>query len=149
SLFHLPACGSALGMESGGITNSQILASSHQWFRAPSNARLNGDGAWCSPDHYPHLEIDFGKPYKVTGLATQGSAKDSRWVGHFTVSSNLAGMSFNDYRERNTEKIFNGNRDGESVGKNRLNPPIVARRLRIRPLQPAHVSSCARIQLYG
>ncbi|XP_031556472.1 CUB and sushi domain-containing protein 1-like, partial [Actinia tenebrosa] len=147
-------CASALGMEDGKIPDSNIRASSTRWIYHAKYGRLNGRYAWCSGvGRDPYLQIDFGKPYRITGLATQGSAYNNRWVENYTVTSNLAGSSFNIYREDNRDKIFIGNRDKGSVVKNKLSNPVIARRLRIYPKKQGGFSyfnpACVRVEIYG
>ncbi|XP_031550168.1 sushi, von Willebrand factor type A, EGF and pentraxin domain-containing protein 1-like, partial [Actinia tenebrosa] len=147
-------CGSALGMENGKIPDSNIRASSTRYRYHAKYGRLNGRYAWCSGTELdPYLQIDFGKPYRITGLATQGSAYDNKWVETYTVRSNLAGSSFNIYREDGRDKIFIGNRDNGSVVRNKLKNPVIARRLRILPKKQGGFSyynpACVRVEIYG
>jgi hypothetical protein len=69
--------------------------------------RLNGQRAWCSGrETTPHIEIDFGKPYRITSLATQGSSFDNKWIGWYAVRSSLGRSPlFTTYRENNREKV--------------------------------------------
>lgn len=99
-------CKSALGMESGRIPDGNIRASSARWYYYAKDGRLNRRQAWCSGDEkQPYLEIDLGKSYRITGLATQGSAYDKKWVANYTVRSNLARSNFYIYKEDRREKV--------------------------------------------
>ncbi|XP_031556151.1 CUB and sushi domain-containing protein 3-like isoform X2 [Actinia tenebrosa] len=147
-------CGSALGMEDRKIPDGNIRASSTRYRYHAKDGRLNDRYAWCSGTaRNPYLQIDFGKPYRITGLATQGSTYNNKWVENYTVTSNLAGSSFNIYREDGLDKIFIGNRDKGSVVKNKLRNPVIARRLRILPQKQGGFSglspACMRVEIYG
>ena len=100
-------CDSPLGMESRKIPDSNIRASSHKnWNSRPQNGRLNHPMAWCSRKEWaPYLEIDLGKPYRITYLATQGSERDNVWEKEYTVTHTLARTSFIEYRENDKEKV--------------------------------------------
>ena len=57
----------------------------------PQHGRLNfnrGDG-WCPTncsDENQWLQVDFGKTFRVCGVATQGDKNGTRWTTVFTLS---------------------------------------------------------------
>ena len=82
-------------MQNGQIPNHAITASSqYDASASPSNARLmstNGAGhygGWVAKynDIGQFLQVDFGRPLKVTKIATQGRYQKSEWVTRYTVS---------------------------------------------------------------
>ena len=124
-------------MESGEIVDSEITASSYHGsgFYAPSNARLHmqpvegkSDGAWVAGElAVPQwVQIDLGSVKKVTAIATQGHPFKKQWVKGYMVSYGKDPMDFTKYR-----KLFRGNTDSNTVVKNKVNPPIEARYIRV------------------
>lgn len=93
----------AVGIQNGKIKNAAMTASS-QWdkFHAPFRARLHTVkrgryiGAWSSRHnkHNQWLKIDLGRPYKVTGIATQGRQDAAQWVTAYYVYYSLDGMHY-------------------------------------------------------
>ena len=107
ALSVLIECGLALGMENKRILDRNIKASTKKdWTHQAKEGRLNGQRAWCSADdRRPYIEIDLGKPYRITAIATQGSSIDNKWVRLYALASNLAGSSITTYIENNREKV--------------------------------------------
>lgn len=94
-------------MEDAVIPDGNIRSSSAiDQYHTAKEGRLNGPRAWCSrSERNPYLEIDLGKSYIITGLATQGSAFDNKWVANYTMRGNLLGSTFYSYRELRIEKV--------------------------------------------
>ncbi|TRY97353.1 hypothetical protein DNTS_031694, partial [Danionella cerebrum] len=111
-------CISLLGMEGGGIAESQISASSvyygilglQRW--GPELARLNNKGL---------------------GASRMGTAE---FIKAFKVSSSLDGRTYTMYRPDGQSKdtIFVGNMDNDGAKTNLFDPPIIAQHLRIIPV---------------
>ena len=87
-------CDAPVGLQSGGLKNSQITASSQlNKYHAPWLARLHRArrgsyiGAWCSRynNHNQWLQIDFRRAMKFTGIATQGRQDSSQWVTAYYI----------------------------------------------------------------
>ncbi|XP_073244349.1 sushi, von Willebrand factor type A, EGF and pentraxin domain-containing protein 1-like isoform X2 [Porites lutea] len=98
-------CGRALGMENYDIKDSRITSPARRYFRRqPSHARLNGNYSWCALGK-TYLQIDLGKDYKVTSIATQGGSMDTghKWVKQYKVAF-YAGATRVMYSESGLEK---------------------------------------------
>ena len=101
----------ALGMESGAIANSEIIASS-EWDvkHSPKQARLhiketaNGRGAWVSltDDLNQWLQVDLRKITPVTHVATQGrnSWSPVQMVTKYKLQFSDDGASFLFYKRQ-------------------------------------------------
>ena len=101
-------CGRALGMENYTIPDSSITSPGPHYFnRFARYARLNGRFSWCaSALGQPYLQIDLGKTYKVTSIATQGGRMDTggKWVEEYKVAF-YAGAKHVMYSESGKEKV--------------------------------------------
>ena len=101
-------------MESGGISDAQISASS-QWDsnHAAIQGRLNfkagsgKQGGWSSLHNNQNqwLQADLGSNKEVTYLATQGRNAHSQWVPSYKVEYSNDGSSFQYYQEQGTDKV--------------------------------------------
>mgnify|MGYP002259956231 CR=1 FL=1 len=103
----------ALGMESGSIADSQIIASSmFNVYHKPARARLHtkelglstGTGGWSSltNDLNQWLQVDLGKITNVTYIATQGRNhySPSQWVKKYKIQFSDEGVSFLFYKRQ-------------------------------------------------
>lgn len=152
----------ALGMESGSIADSQIIASSmFNVYHKPARARLHtkelglstGTGGWSSltNDLNQWLQVDLGKITNVTYIATQGRNhySPSQWVKKYKIQFSDEGVSFLFYKRQgdSSDTVFEGNFDRDTVVYHLLDPPITARFLRVKPTQwQNHISM--RMELY-
>ncbi|XP_072674268.1 coagulation factor VIII isoform X1 [Canis lupus baileyi] len=143
------SCSMPLGMESKAISDAQITASSYlssmlaTW--SPSQARLHLQGrtnAWRPQANNPKewLQVDFRKTMKVTGITTQGvkSLLISMYVKEFLISSSQDGHNWTLFLQNGKVKVFQGNRDSSTPVRNALEPPLVARYVRLHPQSWAH-----------
>uniref|UniRef100_W5KJP1 Milk fat globule EGF and factor V/VIII domain containing a n=1 Tax=Astyanax mexicanus TaxID=7994 RepID=W5KJP1_ASTMX len=143
------SCISLLGMEGGGIVESQISASSvdfgilglQRW--GPELARLNNQGmvnAWSSASHdkNPWIEVDLQKKMRLTGIITQGASRMgmAEFIKAFKVASSFDGKVYAVHRAegQRKDKVFVGNTDNDSTKTNLFDPPIVAQYIRIIPV---------------
>ena len=102
----VPDCARPLGLENN---NNQAItirspASSTDSAYPPSAARLNGLSAWCPLRTPTYLQIDLGKTYKLTAIATQGGTVLDKWVKRYTISFK-AGDNTVDYSESGSRKV--------------------------------------------
>ncbi|GAA6093092.1 milk fat globule EGF and factor V/VIII domain containing b [Tachysurus ichikawai] len=142
-------CISLLGLEGGGIAESQIAASSvyygilglQRW--GPELARLNNKGlvnAWTSATHdrNPWIEINMQRLMRFTGIITQGASRVGtyEYIKQFKVAYSLDGRMYTIYRSKAQKKdvIFVGNMDNDSTKTNLFDPPIIAQYIRILPV---------------
>jgi len=145
-------------MENFKITPTQITASSqYNRSHAPNHGRLHykgNTGAWAATvnDMNQWIQIDFGIETNVTYVATQGRYNSEQWVIRYKLqySNSNDGNSFQVLKQRgdNTDKVFVGNNDSDTVTKHHLAPPIKARYIRLTPTAwNGHISM--RMELYG
>ncbi|XP_062922169.1 EGF-like repeat and discoidin I-like domain-containing protein 3 isoform X4 [Mobula hypostoma] len=142
-------CVSALGMEGGAIEDNQITASStHLGFLGlkrwrPELARLNNKGivnAWSMAtfDHNPWFQVDLLRKMQITGVVTQGALAVGvpEYIKAFKIAYSFNGVNFYTFKDSDgiTEKIFAGNRNNNDKKSNLINPPIIARYIRLVPV---------------
>ncbi|XP_033941581.1 milk fat globule EGF and factor V/VIII domain containing b isoform X1 [Pseudochaenichthys georgianus] len=142
-------CISLLGMEGGGIAESQISASSvrysmlglQRW--GSELARLHNKGivnAWSAAAHdkNPWIQINLQSKMRFTGIVMQGASRigTSEFVKSFKVASSLDGKTYTMYRTDGQRKdnIFVGNVDNDGTKTNLFDPPIIAQFIRIIPV---------------
>ena len=95
-------------MENYNIPDSRISSPARHYFRrSHRHARLNGRFSWCAVGQ-TYLQIDLGKHYKVTSIATQGGRMDTgdKWVKQYKVAF-YAGATRVMYSESGLEKVRN------------------------------------------
>ncbi|XP_019647153.1 PREDICTED: discoidin, CUB and LCCL domain-containing protein 2-like [Branchiostoma belcheri] len=154
------ACISPLGMESGDISRDQITASSRDCANdcgMTSFGRLHGNDSWY-PDKFATTEwiqIDLLEVKSVTGIQTQGHQRSNTtyFVSSFKLqSSNKATDDWTTYGNSTYPKedaIFDGNRDADTVKENLLDPPILARYIRVLPWTWSPNGVSLRLELLG
>ncbi|XP_048587804.1 EGF-like repeat and discoidin I-like domain-containing protein 3 [Nematostella vectensis] len=127
----------AIGMESGVISDSAIIASSYFtigiFTLPPANGRLNNEKAWASASQSAeeYLQIDLGRETTVTKVATQGHPDWYEWTKSYKIGYSTDLFTWKLYREGEQEKVFPGNTDRNTVVYGVLAQPIVARGIRI------------------
>nr|Q91ZV2.1 RecName: Full=Discoidin, CUB and LCCL domain-containing protein 2; AltName: Full=Endothelial and smooth muscle cell-derived neuropilin-like protein; Flags: Precursor [Rattus norvegicus]AAL30180.1 endothelial and smooth muscle cell-derived neuropilin-like protein [Rattus norvegicus] len=149
--FKTSGCYGTLGMESGVIADPQITASSvlewtdhmgqeNSW--KPEKARLRKPGPpWAAfaTDEHQWLQIDLNKEKKITGIVTTGSTliEHNYYVSAYRVLYSDDGQKWTVYREPGAaqDKIFQGNKDYHKDVRNNFLPPIIARFIRVNPVQ--------------
>ncbi|KAM4601578.1 neuropilin-2-like isoform 2-T2 [Polymixia lowei] len=152
--FH---CSTALGMESGKISDDQISASSsfydNRW--SPRQARLNNDdNAWTPAEdsNKEFIQVDLHFLKVLTGIATQGAVsketQKSYYVTTFKLEVSTNGEDWMVYRHGKNHKVFHANTDPMEVVLNRVPQPVLARFVRIRP-QAWRNGIALRFELYG
>lgn len=146
-------CVSPLGPASKENPDSVFSASSiANNNHSPSRAKLGTTkvgsqaGAWAAlyNNFGQWIQIDFTKVVKITRIASQGRDDANQWVTSYKIRFGLT-RYFEDYNKGNT---FQGNSDRKTIVGNVLEPPIVARYIRILPVTwYGHISM--RLQFYG
>lgn len=110
------ACrGYPIGMESGKISDENIVASSWQEpFHAfrPEKGRLHkDDGVWCpntlgEVDKGYYLQVEFPGRYNICAVASQGSPLyDTDWVTKYRLQYTMDGQNFTFYTENGEVKV--------------------------------------------
>ncbi|XP_078365169.1 retinoschisin-like [Oculina patagonica] len=148
-----------LGMESRAILDSWITASSEDTlvYRAEL-ARLHnkpsayGAGGWAGKldDYNPWLQVDLQQTTRVTGIATQGRGDFNQWTKTYKLQYGEDGLIFTFYRRigDQSDTVFLGNTDKDTVVSHDLNPIIEARYIRVRPID-WNRRVALRMELYG
>ncbi|XP_068706114.1 retinoschisin-like [Montipora foliosa] len=147
-------------MEFGEIKDAQIQASSeydlnHAAIQGRLNFQKSGEkrGAWAAKysDSNQWLQIDLQGSYtKVTAVASQGRNDFDLWVTKYKLQYSNDGVTFRYFREegQTVDKEFAANNDKNSIIYHKLNPPIMARYVRFRPVTwHNHISM--RVEVYG
>ncbi|XP_034546674.1 coagulation factor VIII isoform X2 [Notolabrus celidotus] len=154
-LVHNPKCVMPLGMKLGRIEDSQITASDNMDSWQPRLARLDQSGyinAWMGRNSNSWLQVDLQRPTLLHGVQTQG-VRAKLWdyfIRVFSISYSLDQETWSTYRGNKTKQKhrFPGNIDSSSVKTNPIIPPIVARYVRIHPLDFKH-RPALRLELLG
>jgi len=122
--------------------------------RGPQFARLRGwkgGGAWTAgtSNTLQYLGIDMGYRQVVTAIATQGRRGSKEFVLEYYLQYSSDNQTWNMYSNAyGTPMMFEGNTDDNTVVKNNLLYPIIARYIRINPQRWNRFISL-RAELYG
>ncbi|XP_028250051.1 discoidin, CUB and LCCL domain-containing protein 2 [Parambassis ranga] len=152
--FKTSGCYGTLGLESGGVADTQLNASSvWDWKSlssqhsvwAPPGARLKKAGLPWAPsqsDQQQWLQVDLKKEKRITGIITTGSTRREYqyYISTYRVLYSSDGKQWYGYREANStqDKIFQGNINYLHEVRNNFIPPIEARFVRINPTSWHH-----------
>ncbi|XP_063847121.1 discoidin domain-containing receptor tyrosine kinase B-like isoform X2 [Scylla paramamosain] len=158
----LGGCDGALGMESGGIPDTAITASSsHDHIVGPHNARVRVEkegGAWCprtqvAANSREYLEVDLAGVHVVTASGTQGrfdNGKGLEYTQSYMLEYWRPGLaSFRVYTSSHGNQTFPGNINTYLEQRNALVPPLVASKVRFIPVSSHPRTVCLRVELYG
>ncbi|XP_060626735.2 coagulation factor V [Anolis sagrei] len=136
-------CKLPMGLASGIIQDSQISASGHTSYWEPQLARLNNTGkynAWSTEkkeNEHPWIQVDLKRQVILTGIQTQGAMQILKhlYTTEYFITYSKYGRKWNVFKgdHRGTQKLFEGNSDAHGIKENRLDPPIVARYVRLYP----------------
>lgn len=165
--------GQALGLESGAIPDSAVSASSSLApVVPPSAARLHAtqrffrEGGW-SPEcalasstavvagqqsggcTSQYLQVDLGRELEINAVATQGASSRPTWVTQYDMSFSNDGIHW-----VRTGHSLTGNADSAQVVVNPLPRPVLARYVRILPVEWVNASGSGdslgvRWELFG
>ncbi|XP_051938211.1 discoidin, CUB and LCCL domain-containing protein 2 [Hippocampus zosterae] len=147
--FRTNGCYGTLGLESGGVADIQISASSvWEWNNvagqlsvwAPSGARLKKAGLPWAPsqnDQHQWLQVDLKRQKRITGITSTGSTlrEYPYYVAAYRVLYSHDGQRWLCYKEANStqDMVFQGNINYLDEVRNNFIPPIEARYVRINP----------------
>ncbi|XP_035996746.1 contactin-associated protein-like 4 isoform X2 [Fundulus heteroclitus] len=131
--------------------SSSQLSSSH----GPGYAKVNrreGAGGW-SPllsDKYQWLEVDLQRRTQITAVATQGRYGSSDWLTSYLLMFSDTGHNWRQHRQEDSLGAFPGNSNADTVIQYKLDQPVIARYLRLIPLDwnPAGRIGL-RLEIYG
>uniref|UniRef100_A0A8C3CGB1 ferroxidase n=1 Tax=Cairina moschata TaxID=8855 RepID=A0A8C3CGB1_CAIMO len=150
-------CRIPMGLASGLILDSQINASDHLDYWEPKLARLNNSGtynAWSTTmkDDLPWIQVDFQRQVLLTGIQMQGAKQflKSLYVQKFFIAYSKDKRKWKTFRGDSfqAQKIFEGNSDANGIKENIIDPPIIAKYIRVYPTQ-AYNRPTLRMELLG
>uniref|UniRef100_A0A669AYQ2 Contactin associated protein 2 n=1 Tax=Oreochromis niloticus TaxID=8128 RepID=A0A669AYQ2_ORENI len=133
------------------FTSSSVFSSGY----APGYAKLNrrgGAGGWSplDSDHYQWLQVDLGSRKQVSAIATQGRYSSSDWTTQYRLLYSDTGRNWKPYHQDGNIWAFSGNSNSESAVRHELQQGIVARFLRLIPLDWSEEGRIGlRIEVYG
>ncbi|XP_074503500.1 contactin-associated protein-like 4 isoform X1 [Sebastes fasciatus] len=115
--------------------SSSRLSGSH----GPGFAKLNrreGAGGWSplSSDRYQWLEVDLGGRTQIAAVSTQGRYGSSDWLTAYLLMFSDTGHNWKHYRQEDSIGAFPGNSNADSVVQHKLQQPVIARYVRLIPL---------------
>ncbi|KAM6319816.1 coagulation factor V [Podargus strigoides] len=151
-------CRIPMGLASGVILDSQINASDHIDYWEPKLARLNNYGtynAWSTTmkkEEFPWIQVDFQRQVLLTGIQTQGAKQffKSLYIQKFFILYSKDKRRWNTFKGDSSpaQKIFEGNSDAYGVKENIIDPPVIARYIRVYPTE-AYNRPALRMELLG
>ncbi|KAM9385765.1 contactin-associated protein-like 4 [Pholidichthys leucotaenia] len=131
--------------------SSSQLSSSHGPVFAKVNRR-EGAGGW-SPlvsDRYQWLEVDLGRRTQITAVATQGRYGSSDWLTAYLLMFSDTGHNWRQHRQEDSLGAFPGNSNADTVVHYKLEQPVIARYLRLVPLDWNPTGRIGlRLEIYG
>uniref|UniRef100_A0A3Q4H022 Contactin associated protein like 3 n=1 Tax=Neolamprologus brichardi TaxID=32507 RepID=A0A3Q4H022_NEOBR len=95
-----------------------------------------GAGGWSplSSDRYQWLEVDLGGRTRITAVATQGRYGSSDWQTAYLLMFSDTGHNWKQYRQEDSIGAFAGNSNADSVVQHKLQHQVIARYVRLIPL---------------
>ncbi|XP_067402211.1 coagulation factor V isoform X2 [Emydura macquarii macquarii] len=151
-------CKLPMGLMNGLILDSQISASQHIHYWEPKLARLNNDGqynAWSTDMEQvelPWIQVDLQRQVLITGIQTQGAKQllKSLYVKKFFMTYSKDKRKWITFRGNSTgeQKLFEGNSDAHGIKDNHIDPPIIARYIRVYPTD-SYNRPTLRMELLG
>ncbi|KAM8859383.1 contactin-associated protein-like 4 isoform 2-T7 [Spinachia spinachia] len=133
------------------FSSSSRASGSH----GPAFAKLNrreGAGGWSplSSDPYQWLEVDLGGRTRITAVATQGRYGSSDWLTSYQLMFSDSGHNWKQYRQEDSIGALPGNTNADSVVQHKLQHPVIARHVRLLPLDwNPHGRIGLRLETYG
>nr|XP_036855403.1 contactin-associated protein-like 2 [Manis javanica] len=111
-----------------------------------------GAGGWSpsDSDHYQWLQVDFGNRKQIRAVATQGRYSSSDWVTQYRMLYSDTGRNWKPYHQDGNIWAFPGNINSDSVVRHDFQHPVIARHVRIVPLDWNGEGRIGlRIEVYG
>ncbi|CAM4463818.1 unnamed protein product [Lepidochelys kempii] len=151
-------CKLPMGLMNGLILDSQISASRHINYWEPKLARLNNAGkynAWSTDmeeGEFPWIQVDLQREALITGIQTQGAKQwmKSLYVKEFFMTYSKDKRKWITFIGNSTggQKLFEGNSDAHGIKDNHIDPPIIARYIRVYPTD-SYNRPTLRMELLG
>uniref|UniRef100_A0A7E4VYS6 F5/8 type C domain-containing protein n=1 Tax=Panagrellus redivivus TaxID=6233 RepID=A0A7E4VYS6_PANRE len=149
-------------MESGDIADDQISASSSfdDQSVGPQNGRIRTEiksGAWCpqkmtNPTTNEFLQVSFPKIMVIRGIETQGrygNGTGREFLSAYRIEYFRFGGRWVRYHNRHGGTLLPANNDTQTAVLNKLDPPIVASKIRIVTYAEQPTMTCLRAEFYG
>ncbi|XP_076014443.1 contactin-associated protein-like 2a [Genypterus blacodes] len=133
------------------FASSSVFSSGYAAGYAKLNRR-GGAGGWSplDSDHYQWLQVDLGSRKQVSAIATQGRYSSSDWTTRYRLLYSDTGRNWKPYHQDGNIWAFSGNSNSESAVRHELQQGIVARFLRLVPLDWSEEGQIGlRIEVYG
>ncbi|XP_019942993.2 contactin-associated protein-like 2a isoform X2 [Paralichthys olivaceus] len=148
-----PKCDEALAspLPHTAFTSSSVFSNGYAAGYAKLNRR-GGAGGWSplDSDHYQWLQVDLGSRKQVSAIATQGRYSSSDWTTRYRLLYSDTGRNWKPYHQDGNIWAFSGNSNSESAVRHELQQGIVARFLRLVPLDWSEEGRIGlRIEVYG
>ncbi|XP_033821141.1 contactin-associated protein-like 4 [Periophthalmus magnuspinnatus] len=138
-------------LPSSSFRSSSQLSPSHGPVYAKVNRR-EGAGGW-SPlvsDSYQWLDVDLGKRTSISAVATQGRYGSSDWLTAYLLMFSDTGHNWRQHRQEDSLGALPGNTNADSVVQYKLEQPVIARFLRLIPLDWNPTGRIGlRLEVYG
>ncbi|KAF7655233.1 hypothetical protein LDENG_00059110, partial [Lucifuga dentata] len=109
-------------------------------------------GGWSplSSDRYQWLEVDLGRRTQITAVATQGRYGSSDWLTAYLLMFSDTGHNWRQHRQEDSLGAFPGNSNADTVVQYKLEQPVIARYLRLIPLDWNPTGRIGlRLEIYG
>ncbi|XP_047662705.1 contactin-associated protein-like 2b [Tachysurus fulvidraco] len=133
------------------FSSSSVLAPDFGAGYAKLNRRV-GNGGWSplDSDEYRWLQVDLRGRKQITAIATQGRYSSTDWTKQYRLLYSDTATNWKPYRQDGNIWTFSGNWNSERVVRHELQYTIVARYLRIIPLEwSAEGRVGLRVEVYG
>ncbi|KAM6934597.1 coagulation factor V [Xenentodon cancila] len=148
-------CYRPLGLESGSVKDSQIVAINTEGYWLPHLARLNNYGkynAWSTEKSHSWIQVDFERPVVISQVATQGAKQifQSQFVENYSISYSNDRRKWLLYKGNSKDywKVFPGNQEAYETKKNTFFPPVIGRYIRFHPITWNNRAT-VRMEFYG
>uniref|UniRef100_A0A6Q2WQP0 Contactin associated protein 2 n=1 Tax=Esox lucius TaxID=8010 RepID=A0A6Q2WQP0_ESOLU len=133
------------------FTSSSVYSGGYGAGYAKLNRR-GGAGGWSpvDADRYQWLQVDLGTRKQVTSIATQGRYSSSDWTTQYRLLYSDTGRNWRPYLQDGNIWAFSGNSNSESVVRHDLQHAVIARYVRIIPLEWSQEGRIGlRVEIYG
>ncbi|MBN3318452.1 FA5V protein, partial [Atractosteus spatula] len=151
-------CGNPLGLQQQSVKDNQITASQYRGDWKPHLARLHNTGkynAWSVDENTASslwIQVDFQRPVVISKIATQGAKQlfSSYYVQKYLISYSTDKRKWIYYKGRSDSfrMTFEGNQNSYHVKENVFYPPIIARLVRLHPVE-SYGMPTVRMEFYG
>ncbi|KAK7889546.1 hypothetical protein WMY93_025106 [Mugilogobius chulae] len=101
-------------------------------------------------DSYQWLDVDLGKRTSISAVATQGRYGSSDWLTAYLLMFSDTGHNWRQHRQEDSLGALPGNTNADSVVQYKLEQPVIARFLRLIPLEWNPTGRIGlRLEVYG